>query len=208
MNKVIFIVFIFLFIANGQDVQDIIEDVQDTYDEIKNFSASFKKIEEFKLTGSVNETNGKIFIKDGTKYRFESEDQVIVTDGKTVWTYNDISKQLIIDNFRENSGALLPRDMLYKYPKEYLASLLGEEELDNKTFFVVKLDPKDNIHGFIKSMKLWIEDDEWIVRKIETVDLNGNSSTFEIFNMETKKLNDNLFSYSPDSGIEVIDLRK
>ncbi len=209
MKRIIIFILAMFLMSGAQDVQDIIEEVQETYDEIDNFAASFKKVEKFKLTGSENETTGKIFIKDGTKYRFESEDQVIVTDGKTVWTYNGITKQLIIDRFRENSGAMLPRDMLFKYPKEYLASFLGEEEWGNKTMFVVKLDPKDNIHGFIKNMKLWVEDDEWIVHKIETIDLNGNSSIFEIYNMDTKKkLSEDLFTYAPGDGIEVIDLRK
>jgi len=84
---------------------------------------------------------------------------VLFRSGETVWTYNAISKQFIIDRVRKNSGALLPRDMLFKYPKEYYSTLLREEEINGNDFFVIKLDPKENAHGFIKSMKIWVDAD-------------------------------------------------
>jgi len=196
------------FTLYAQDVEDIIEDVQEKYDEIKDLSATFKRIETFKLTGTKSETVGKIYIKGGEKYRFESEDQVVVTDGATVWTYNTITNQLIIDKVRKNSGALLPRDMLYKYPNEYYSTLLKEEIIDGKTVFVIKLDPKGNVQGFIKSMKIWVEDNEWLIQRIETTDQNNNISIFEISKMQANKnLKDDFFSFLPKEGMKVVDMR-
>lgn len=192
----------------AQDVEDIIEEVQDKYNEIDDIQARFTQIETFKITGSVSETKGTIFIKDGTKYKFESDDQTIVTDGATVWTYNTISKQLIIDNVRENSAAFLPRDMLFKYPKEYYSTLLKQEKLNGKKVFVIKLDPRENIYGYIKSMKIWVEDNEWLIGKVETTDLNDNVSTFEISDIKiNQKLKDSYFSFIPAEGMNVVDMR-
>lgn len=192
----------------GQDVEDIIEDVQETYDDVKDMSASFKRVESFKITGSVNETTGKIYIKDGTMYRFESEDQIIVTNGKTVWTYNAITKQLIIDNVRKDSGALLPRDMLFKYPKEYYSTLLNEENIDGILMYVVKLDPRENVHGYIKSMKIWVDDDDYYIHRIETTDLNDNISKFEIGNIAVNNnLKDDFFTFKASEEMQVVDMR-
>lgn len=210
MRKVylIFALLLMVQISFAQDVEDIIEEVQDKYDEIEDLTATFKQIEAFKLTGTISETTGKIFVKDGVKYRFESDDQVITTDGQTVWTYNAINKQLIIDNVRKNSGALLPRDMLFKYPKEYFSTLLKTENINGKKVFVIKLDPRNNVHGYVKSMKIWVSDDEWLINKIETTDLNDNSSTFEISALKIDKgLSDSLFSFQPGEGDQVVDMR-
>ena len=122
----------------AQDVNDIIENVQDAYDDMDNLSAQFVQVQTFKLSGNQTETKGKIYIKDGKKYRFESEDQVIVTDGKDVWTYNAISQQLLIDHVRENSGALLPRDVLFKYPKTHYATLLKTEDGKKHKIFIIR----------------------------------------------------------------------
>ncbi len=200
------------FSLNGlaaADVNKIIKKVQNTYDDMDNLTASFVQVETFKLTGTQTETAGKIYIKDGKKYRFESEDQVVVTDGKSVWTYNNLSNQLLIDNVRENSGALLPRDMLFKYPKNHYASLLREEKDGYRTIFVVRLDPKEDTSGFLSAVKLWIQDKTWLIQKIEAVDLNGNSSLYKITNIDNHtKLTDDLFTYSAPAGADVVDMRK
>jgi len=195
--------------ALSADVNDIIRNVQKTYDRMDNFSAVFRQIDTFKLTGSRTETIGKIYIKNGDKYRFESEDQVIVTDGKTVWTYNALSKQLLIDRVRKNSGALLPRDLLFKYPKTHYATLLGEEKKNGRSFYLVRLDPKEGVRGYIKSIRLHIEKKSWLIDEIETTDPNGNTSLFEISKINRKtKLADTLFTYQPPKGAEVVDMRK
>ena len=197
-----------LHMALAQDVEDIIEDVQETYDDVDDMSATFKQLESFKITGSVNETTGKIYIKGGIMYRFESEDQTIVTNGKTVWTYNAISKQVIIDNVRKDSGALLPRDMLFKYPKEYYSTLLKEEKINGIKMYILKLDPKDNIHGYVKSMKIWVDDDNYYIHQIETTDLNDNISKFEITNIKVNNdLKDDFFTFKPTQDMQVVDMR-
>lgn len=212
MRHILFISVVFLLMtamqANAADVNKIIKKVQKTYDKMDNLSATFKQVETFKITGSQTETSGKIFIKNGVKYRFKSEDQVIVTDGKTIWTYNEMSKQLLIDNVRENSGALLPRDLLFKYPKKYYSTLLGEEKSGKNEFYKIRLDPKEDVHGYIKSVKLWIDKDNWHILMIETTDLNGNQSRFEITDIDTKsKLSDDLFTYQADDSVNVVDMR-
>jgi len=192
----------------AEDVEDIIKKVQKKYDKMDNFSAAFKQLEIFKLTGSQNELEGKIFIRQGIKYRFESDDQTVVTDGKSVWTYNAISKQLIIDKVRENSGALLPRDLLYKYPKNSYAALLGEETLNNRSCYLVKLTPKENFPGYLKEIRLWVDKSESLVSRMETTDLNGNNTIFDITSVNSKtELPDTLFSFQPQDGVDVVDMR-
>jgi len=201
--------FLWLITATAADVNDIIKHVQKTYDHMDNLTAVFRQVQSFKLTGSTSETSGKIYVKNGVKYRFESEDQVIVTDGKTVWTFNSLSNQLIIDNVRKNSGALLPRDLLFKYPKKYYATLLKTEKQNGRTVYLIRLDPKEGTHGFFNNIKIWVEKDSWFIRKIQTTDLNGNSTTFEISAMDTKsKLSDDLFEYKAAPDAEIVDMRR
>lgn len=209
-KKVMFLGLSLFFITRiyAADVNKIINKVQDKYDNMKYLTALFKQIETFKLTGSQRENIGKIYIVDGDKYRFESEDQVIVTDGKSVWTYNSISKQLLIDEVRENSGALIPRDLLFKYPQKYYATLLSESKENGKKLYLVRLDPKDQVYGYVKSLKIWVEDDQWLIHKIESTDVNGNKNVYEITDQDMKsKISEDMFEFVPDKDTEVVDMR-
>jgi len=199
---------ILINITIAQDVNTIIKRVQKTYDRMDNFSATFVQVDFYKLTQSRNETSGKIYVQGGEKYRFETEDQVVVTDGKNVWTHNRISGQVLIDKVREDSGALLPRDLIFKYPKTHYATLVGKEKAGKNEIFELKLTPKDRVTGFVKAVKLWVLNDEWHVVKLETTDLNDNQTVFEIKDIDPKTdLSESLFSFQPDESMQVVDMR-
>jgi len=207
--KIIVLLSLLISLVLAQDESDIIEEVQDLYEDIEYFSADFIQKEQFKLTGSENETKGKIYIKNGTEYRLETEDQIVVTDGKVVWSYSPHSKQVIIDNIKEGDASLLPRDMLFRYPKNYFSNLLKEEKIGGSKYFVLKMTPKEDIHGYIKSMKIWVNAESYLINKMEYDDLNDNTSLFQIEKMDIKsELPDSLFIFNPPPQSELIDMRK
>ena len=206
--KIIALLSIFVSLTIAQDVTDIIDEVQDLYEEIEYFSADFIQKEQFKITGSENETSGKIYIKNGTEYRLETEDQTVVTDGKVVWSYSHHNNQVIIDNVKEGDASTLPRDMLFKYPKNYFSTLLKEENIGDSKYYVLKMTPKEDVHGYIKSLKIWVNKESYLINKMEYDDLNDNTSLFLIKKMDTKsELPDSLFMFNPPTQSEIIDMR-
>ena len=206
--KIILLVAVLTAALNAQSIDDITEEIQDRYQDLENFSAEFVQTEKFKVTGSVNETRGKIFVKNGLKYRLQTEDRIIVTDGKTVWTYSLFNNQVLIDRMKKNEGSLLPRDLLFRYPREYYATLLDEIEKDGITQYLVKLDPKEETKGYIQTMRIWVNADNYLISKIEYTDFNNNTSIFDIDKIDIdKKLPDSLFQFTVPEGADVVDLR-
>jgi chaperone LolA len=208
--RIITLLFALIFITTirAQSVDDIVEEIQEIYDDLKYLSADFIQVEKFNLTGAENKTSGKIYVKDGIKYRLETEDRTIVTDEITVWTYSVFNNQVLIDKAKKDDGAMLPRDLLFKYPREYYASLLDKVTYKGKDHYILKLDPKEDTHGYIKSMKIWVDDDSYLIAKIEYTDLNDNQSAFEIEKINTaKELPDTFFKFEPPEGSDVVDLR-
>jgi len=164
--------FIALFLINAlpaQDVDDIVEEIQERYDQLKYLSAEFTQIEKFNLTGAENKTSGKIFVREGVKYRLETDDRTVVTDGVTVWTWSAFNNQVLVDRAKKDDGAMLPRDLLFKYPREYYASLLDQVSYKGRDQYIIKLDPKEDTHGYIKTMKIWVDEEHYLISKIEYI---------------------------------------
>jgi chaperone LolA len=212
LNKIQIAILIVLTIiaapSLATDVNDIIEEVQDRYDDIDYLSARFSQIETFELTGAQSQLSGKIYIAGGEKYRFESEEQTIITDGDNLWAYNVNSEQVIIDKVKENSGALLPRDLLYKYPKEYYSTLIRTEGKNNTDIYVIKLEPRENVFGYLKSIKIWVNGESWLIEQIETTDLRNTKTKFIISNIDTKtELKDTFFQFEAPKNVQVMDRR-
>ena len=206
--KLFIIVFALVVVSSAQSVEDIVDEIQERYEGLENLSAEFKQVEIFQLTGTKNETTGKIYVKDGTQYRLETEDRIIVTDGVTVWTYSAFNNQVLIDRIKKNDTSVLPRDLLFKYPRDYYASLLSTEDYEDEEHYILKLDPKEETHGYIKSMKIWVNSDSYLISKIEYTDFNENTSTFAIRKIDIiKKLDVSFFKFEIPEGVETVDLR-
>jgi chaperone LolA len=205
----IFLILLFLIaVSSAQSVDDIVEEIQERYENLENLSAEFKQVEYFQLTGSKNETSGKIYVKNGTQYRLETEDRVIVTDGVTVWTYSMFNNQVLIDRVKKNDASVLPRDLLFKYPRDYYSALLKTEDYEDDEHYVLKLDPKEDTHGYVKSMKIWVNSDTYLISKIEYIDFNENTSTFAIQKVDINTvLKDSFFKFKVPEGVETVDLR-
>lgn len=102
----------------------------------------------------------------------------------------------------------MPRDLLFKYPRDYYATLLEVVKIDNEKYYNIKLDPKEGVHGYIKTMKMWIQTSSYLIAKIEYTDFNDNVSVLEIRKADTTtNLPDNFFIFEPGQDMQVVDLR-
>jgi outer membrane lipoprotein-sorting protein len=71
----------------------------------------------------------------------------------------------------------------------------------------LKLVPKDD-QSFVKSMKVTIDEGSWIIRKVESVDVNDTETTYTVQDVKVNThVRDSLFTFTPPPGTEVVDLR-
>ena len=114
---------------------------------------------------------------------------------------------MLVDRFKENESTLSPEKFLLNLPAQYYSTLLGKEKVDRTETNVLKLVPKDD-QSFMKSVKVWVEDGTWIVRKVLVVDVNDTETQYVIKEIKLNThVNDSLFSFTPPPGTEVVDLR-
>ncbi len=187
---------------------EIIKKVKKKYDDLKTFNAEFTQNFHWKLADNLHEQKGKIWLKGKEKFRIETEDQTIVSNGKTIWTYSQFNNQVIIDNLEKSAEEIrLPKDLFFKYSEQYLPNYLQQDKIDNQDCYVLELQAKTE-DIFIKYMKMWISTKLLVPIKIEQVDLNNNTNTYILHNIEiNNEINDNFFVYKIPDSVEIIDMR-
>ncbi|UCE05631.1 MAG: outer membrane lipoprotein chaperone LolA [bacterium] len=197
-----------LLFAVDNKASEIIKKVKDKYDEFTTFNAEFIQTFHWKLADNVHEQKGKIWLKGNEKFRIETEDQTIVSDGKTIWTYSQFNNQVIIDNLdKSNEDVRLPKDIFFKYSEQYRPVYLQDDKIDNQDCHVLELRAKTE-DVFIKYMKIWINTKILVPIKIEQVDLNNNTNTYILKNIQiNKSMGNNFFVYKVPDSVEIIDMR-
>jgi chaperone LolA len=187
--------------------KEIIEKVQERYKKSTTVVAKYSQTVKFKLSKIEQVFNGTLYLKKEKKYRIETDQQTIITDGVTSWAYSSKTKQVVIDNFKEDKNSISPEKFLTQYPEDYYSNLIGKSKVNNQETYELKLTPKSN-SSFIKSMKVWVDSDEWFIRKIEWVDMNDNTNTYVVKKIDVNtELGNDKFQFKQGKDIQAIDLR-
>ncbi len=207
IKLLILAVFCISFKLNAQEditAQDVIQNVQNAYKDISDAKASFSQTVKFNKSKSQS-SSGTLYIKKENKYRIETGSQTIVTDGSTSWSYTPSKKQVVIDYYKETGNTFSPNKYLFQYPENFYSDLTGTEKLNGKDVYVLSLKPRES--GYVKSAKLWVGKDDWIIKKIYIL-TDESSSTYSIKNIQTNiGVSNSKFTFSPPEGTEVIDMR-
>lgn len=201
-------IFIVIIISSAlcfsQDAQEIIKKVQDNYRDIKDAKAEFSMTEKFS-GGKSTSSSGTIMIQKENKYKIKTKSYTLVTDGVTSWSYSPSKKQVVIDNYKDDGSTFSPNKFLFNYPENFYSDYIGDEKVNKKDCFVLKLTPRNK--GNIKSAKIWIDQSEYFIRKISIT----TSESTKTYTLKTITLNPGLssseFKFTPPEGVEIIDLR-
>lgn len=197
-------IILFLNTLFAQDAQEIIKNVQSKYNSIKDAQASFSHYIKYS-SGSSQSSSGTIYIQKEDKYRIESKNEIIVTDGVTSWSYYKKKKQVVIDNYKKDGNTFSPNKFLFSYPENFYSDLEGTETISGSECYLLKLSPRHK--GSVKSAKIWVDKDDNFIRKI-TINSSESSSTYTLKKISLDVgLSSSKFSFSPPEGVEVIDLR-
>ena len=206
---IMFLFFELSFAKNPYDItaKEIIEKVQAKYKKTNTLIAKYTQTTKFKLTKFEQSVNGTLYLKKEKKYRIETNDQIFITDGVTSWAFTNKTNQLVIDNFKEDKNSISPEKFLVEYPEDYYSSLIGKSKVNNQEVYELKLIPKSS-NNFIKSMKVWVDDDEWFIRKVELTDINDNITIYTVKKVDVNvEINNDKFQFKPGKDVQVIDLR-
>jgi outer membrane lipoprotein carrier protein len=187
--------------------QNVVQNVQRTFQGIENAVIEYEEVIEFPVTRTEQSFEGVVYMKKPHYYRIVSEQQTVVTDGETIWSYNPFTDQVIIDRFQHDEQMFTPDRFLLNIPDDYYVTVGDRESVEGQSLIVLRLVPKDD-NQFVRSMRMWVDENGWIVRRAEVIDLNENKRTYIVRDIQLNQgIDEGLFSYRPPENVEIIDLR-
>lgn len=195
-------------IAGGAPTaSEIVRNVQENYDRTNNAVVQFTQTVALPLSKLSKTIKGTLYLKKGNKYKIETDDNVIVTDGKTTWSYMPASNQVVIDNYRDDKNTIDPDKFLLNIPSDYYVVLLDAKQTDEDTAYILRLTPKSD-NSFIRSIKIVVTG-SWTVRSVEVSDMSDNQYTYAVNDLRINTgLPDSEFRFSPPKDSRIVNLRQ
>jgi len=198
--KNLFLMILLLFLSLNLNAQDnskqLLKSLQNKFETIKDLTADI-----LQKSGGKDILSGKLSYKKENKFHFDLKNNLIVSDGLTIWNYNKKDKKLIINNIDETDPSLFSfKSIIYDYPSQCTISSEKEGE-------VLVFVPKENSELNFSKAKLWINRDNLIDTIIiinkEAVDIEINFINYTL----NQNLTDTKFKFTPPEGSAIIDLR-
>ncbi|MBX2895715.1 MAG: outer membrane lipoprotein carrier protein LolA [Cyclobacteriaceae bacterium] len=211
--KKLFIVALLLVAASAQAQYDpkaleILEAMSKKYKAIATFEANLTSGLTNDSEGVKEEFKGKITVK-GDKFRLLLDDQEVINNGTTVWTYLPAAKEVNIDNFDPNSDEVNPTKIFDMYKKGFKYLYLADKTEGGVLCEEVDLVPEKKDAQYFK-IKMMISKKDKSIQSWTMFDRSGNRYKYTITKfVPNVKVDDAFFTFDVKKypGVEVIDLR-
>jgi len=193
-------------------IDAILQHAQATYAHVTTTRATFQQLITSEMTGTSAASHGELVQQRPNLLAVtfvEPAGDRIVADGSFLWVYvpSATPGQVIKSPLGANGTAAI--DFVQQFveaPREHFTVSGGAADTSlGHHAHVLSLVPKDG-GSAIASAKVWVDDDDGVVRQFETVDGTGSTRhvrlTTVTFNVSVPR---STFAYTPPHGVKVID---
>lgn len=195
--------------TSDQNAVKLLKSVSQKYSAYKTMQMDVSLTIENLETKSKETKTGKVSGK-GNMFKAEMGNQIIMSDGKTLWTYLKDVNEVQISDFEQGQGIMSPNDIFKIAEKDYLV-YMGEKVTEGgKSLQIIELTPKNKSLSFSK-IKMYIDTSDNTVKKGVVYDKNAIHYTYTISNFKSNvDMPDSNFKFDKTKypGVEVIDLRE
>lgn len=187
--------------------QKILDDLAKKTNAAQNIKVGFS-YEMVNEEADIHEKTEGSLIVSGDKYTLKIAGQEIICDGKTIWTYIADANEVQINEV-DMDNSFSPTKLLSSYSDDYDASLEKEYTENNRSYYLMKLKPKDKDSGF-DYVHLKIEKDKMQLAAFILYDFDNNEFSYLIKEYMTDiALSSKTFTFdaSKYAGVDIIDMR-
>lgn len=190
----------------SSEADELLERLEQTYDETEALSARFTQTTTSSFSGEATTHSGTLLLQ-GDRYRVETNQQTLVTNGETTWVYTPSEDQVIVNDYVEDETAFAPSEFFYDCDDRFTVTSVETTTQDGEPHHVLRLEPKEE-GAFYREITLWMRDRDNLVTQLKVADADDTEMIFELEDIEfNPSVSADTFTFSPPDGTEVVDLR-
>lgn len=182
-------------------------DVQEAYETLDGLRASFTQVVSSDFAEDTTRIDGTVLLS-GNKYRVETPDQTVVTDGETTWIYTPADSQVVINDTAQEATTVTPETFLTASTERYTVRSSTPTTRGETPHVKLETESTDSATTF-QSATLWVRQSDRVVTRMRATDRDGSTLDLRLRDLEVNPaLEDDSFQFSPPEGVDEVDLRQ
>jgi len=202
-------------------IDNVVDQIQKKYEKINEFHATFVQEAEVRSLDTVEKANGEVWFKKPGMMRwnyYKPTKDEIVSDGKTIWYYNEQEKQVMrssLAKLNQDSNSTTLLTGLGKIKELFNARFSSEDGIENSPeSYLIELTPKDNNsdknsdnNNAYNKIIISVDKNNTLVNTIYLFDPFGNKTKITLNDLKLNdKIKDSVFNFKAPKGTEVVDM--
>ena len=194
----------------ANELEDIVTRIQERYQSISSFAGSFVQVS-FRSDADSEPVNAEgivSYLRPGRMrwdYRLP-EEQLLVTDGETVWLYDPLLENVTVQKLsRISEGTVL--DFLLgvgDLREDFQPRITSRELLHDSNSLIIELEPRKKLAN-IDFIQLEVHPKTYYMKTLIIMDLQGNYRTISLKSMNYNiPLEPDQFVFQIPEGMEVL----
>ncbi len=161
--------------------EEIAEQMQEKEASIQDYSYTMQMTSHF--GGQTLESEARVLQKKPDRMKtvtMEPEEEagaIVVSDGEIMWTYDPKTNTVMKMEMPEtlDAGEMDYVGIIGEFLSETDVSLLGMEEIDGRSAYLLETSPKEEGEGIqlLDGVKLWVDKETWMPLRYEMYDSEG-----------------------------------
>jgi outer membrane lipoprotein carrier protein len=199
--------------ATALDLEEVIDRVQDRYEETEFLQARFRQVSTLKSIGESQSAEGRVFIRKPGRMRWEyekPEPQILISDGENFWVYTPNQNQVIVTKAGEGIPVRAPTAFLAgkgrlrsEFEIAWSRDLSPPKDPSAETYRL-DLSPRTP-HPSLERLVIEVRADDFNIVRSSVVDVFGNVTDVEFSEIVTDRpLLDDLFTFEIPHGVEIL----
>lgn len=188
------------FPAQAQSPEAIARQLQQRYGALESLQASFVQ------TAGGQRLEGTLSVR-GDAFRLDLGEQVLVTDGGTLWSYSRADEQVVVQPYDPSRVGFSVGQLFTDYLAVFRVTGATKATIGGVAHDVLTLRPRQS-GASVRDATLYVRSSDAVPTRIRVHDTNGGTLAFDLRNVRRNvSLSASTFRFEAPRGTEVVDLR-
>ena len=180
--------------------ESVARDLQARYGQIESLRARFVQ------TVGQQKLRGTLSVRDAA-FRLDLGDQVLTTDGQTMWSYSKPDRQVVVQAYDPARVGFSVGQLFTDYLSVFRATGATRARIGGVAHTVLTLRPRES-GSTVRDVTLYVRQSDAVPTRVRVHDTSGGTLAFDLEGVErTARLPASTFRFEAPRGTEVVDLR-
>ena len=186
--------------VQAQSPETVARRLQDRYGALESLRASFVQ------TAGGQRLQGTLSVRRDA-FRLDLGNQVLVTDGGTLWSYSRDDEQVVVQDYDPARVGFSVGQLFTDYLDVFRVTAASRATIGGVRHDVLTLRPRRS-GSSVRDATLYVRSSDAVPTRVRVHDTGGGTLAFDLRDVERNvRLPASTFRFSAPSGTEVVDLR-